>query len=185
MTTPNESPENNSSEPVEPKVEPIYIGIGRGSYSALKDAGDTLKQFDKFLYPESGSMSGSMPDIDLNFVNGDKVRARFTEYIKERYGFNDGETSKDFERFLKPNQESYPDIDGAFIDGDRIRAQTLEYIKNKYANPAQPIADASPVLDGCSDKDEFTRQAREADKTFPIHSAEWFHLSIGPNGFFR
>lgn len=81
MTTHDEQPENNSSKPVEPKVESISIGIGRGSYSAVSDTADSLKQFDRFLDPERGSM----PDIDGNFVNGDRVRAENMETLRAKY----------------------------------------------------------------------------------------------------
>ena len=78
MTTHDEQQENNSSNPVEPKIE--YIGIGRGSYSALSDTADSLKSFERFLDPERGSM----PDIDGNFVNGDKVHAETMESLREK-----------------------------------------------------------------------------------------------------
>lgn len=117
MTTHDEQSEDNSSEPVEPKEESIYIGIGRGSYSALKDTEDSLKLFAKFLYPESGSMIGSMPDIDGNLVNGDKFRTRVTEYIKEKYGASDGETSKlYFGRFLDAERADVPQPGDWFTD---------------------------------------------------------------------
>lgn len=82
MTTPDEQPENNSSEPVEPKVESIYIGFGRGSYSALKDTEDTTKMFDKFL----DSNQDPMPDIDGNFVDGDRRRKEFLDTLSDFYG---------------------------------------------------------------------------------------------------
>lgn len=79
MTTHDEQPENNSSEPVEPKVE--FISPARGSYYGLNNSEDTLKQFDKFLDPDKGRM----PDIDCNFVNGDRGRPEFMDQIKEAY----------------------------------------------------------------------------------------------------
>lgn len=88
MTTHDEQPENSSSEPaVEPKVE--FTSIGRGSYSALNGGEDALKQFDKFIDPDAPTA----PDIDLNFVKGDKVRADTMEYLKEKYlnGYSDKE----------------------------------------------------------------------------------------------
>lgn len=137
MTTPDEQPENNASEPVEPKVESIYIGFGRGSYSAMKDTEDTVKRFDKFLYPESGSM----PDIDCNFVDGDKVRAGLREYLKEKYGDYDGETSKlYFGRFLNPERADVPQPGDWFTDEQwEQRNKDMQYLKETYSsNPTTP-----------------------------------------------
>lgn len=84
MTTPDEQRENNASEPVEPKVESIYIGFGRGSYSATQDAEDSNLLFERFLDPSQGP-SEPYPDIDGNFVDGDRIRAQTMEYLTQKY----------------------------------------------------------------------------------------------------
>lgn len=92
MTTPNEQPENNSSEPDEPKEESIYIGIGRGSYSALKDTEDSPLLFERFLDQSKGPRE-PCPDIDGNFVDGDRKRKEFLDTLIDFYGNAKQETS--------------------------------------------------------------------------------------------
>jgi hypothetical protein len=60
----------------------IIISPARGTYTAALGGTSNLEWVEKYL----DSNRESYPDIDLNFVNGDSVRARTMEWLKEKYG---------------------------------------------------------------------------------------------------
>lgn len=96
MTEQNQGEQENPSEgkTFEPfEGEPIIISFdgingdfiispARGSYSASLGGPSNLEWVEKYL----DSNRESYPDIDLNFVDGDSVRARTMEWLKEKYG---------------------------------------------------------------------------------------------------
>jgi hypothetical protein len=85
MTNRDGQLENNPSDPVEPNAESIIIGFGRGSYSALKDSEDSTLLFERFL-DQSKNPSEPCPDIDGNFVDGDRRRKEFIDTLSDFYG---------------------------------------------------------------------------------------------------
>jgi hypothetical protein len=123
-------------ETVETKEE--FINRSRGTYSASLGGPSKLASFDRFLRPEHGSL----PDIDGNFVNGDRVRAETMEYLKDKYensaqqniksSDNDtgSESPEDFEAFLDPEHPGFP-IDIGFGDGDSVRTGNTEWVVTK------------------------------------------------------
>lgn len=80
MTAHDDKAENSSSEPVEPKIE--FMSPARGTYAALQDTQDSVLLFDRFLEPNREPY----PDIDGNFVDGDRRRKEFLDTLSGFYG---------------------------------------------------------------------------------------------------